>query len=248
MPYTPRVNGKSVTVDVPSEMPLLWVLRDVLNLKGTKYGCGVGQCLACTVHLGANAVPSCMTPVAAAANLPITTIEGLSADGTHPLQIAWQEIDGGGLMIAAYLEPVEALGQAPAQPAPPLSPNAFIRIDPDGTVTIMAKNPEEGQGIKTTLPMLIAEELDVEWKSVKLQQTDLDEVKYGPQRAGGSTAVPTNWDPMRRVGAAGRQMLIAAAAKQWSVAETECDTLPGVVRHRASNRTAPYGTLAATAA
>jgi isoquinoline 1-oxidoreductase alpha subunit len=93
MPYTLRVNGKSLTVDVPSEMPLLWVLRDVLNLKGTKYGCGVGQCLACTVHLGGNAVQSCMTPVSAAANLPITTIEGLSADGTHPLQIAWQEID-----------------------------------------------------------------------------------------------------------------------------------------------------------
>jgi isoquinoline 1-oxidoreductase alpha subunit len=93
MPYTLRVNGKSVTVDVPSEMPLLWVLRDVLNLKGTKYGCGVGQCGACMVHLGGTAVPSCMTPVAGAAGAPITTIEGLSADGTHPLQVAWQEID-----------------------------------------------------------------------------------------------------------------------------------------------------------
>jgi isoquinoline 1-oxidoreductase alpha subunit len=93
MPYTLRVNGKSVTVDVPSEMPLLWVLRDVLNLKGTKYGCGVGQCRACTVHLAGTAVPSCMTPVSAAASSPITTIEGLSADGTHPVQLAWQEID-----------------------------------------------------------------------------------------------------------------------------------------------------------
>ena len=93
MPYTLRVNGKTVTVDVPPEMPLLWVLRDVLNLKGTKYGCGVGQCRACTVHLGGTAVASCLTAVSAAAAEPITTIEGLSADGTHPVQVAWQEID-----------------------------------------------------------------------------------------------------------------------------------------------------------
>jgi isoquinoline 1-oxidoreductase alpha subunit len=93
MPYTLNVNGQSTTVDVPADMPLLWVIRDVLNLKGTKFGCGIGQCGACTVHLGGRAVRSCMTPVSAAANAPITTLEGLSADGTHPLQIAWQEID-----------------------------------------------------------------------------------------------------------------------------------------------------------
>jgi isoquinoline 1-oxidoreductase alpha subunit len=92
MPFKLTVNGKAVTVDVPADMPLLWVLRDVLKLRGTKYGCGVGQCRACTVHLGGAAVPSCMTPVSAA-TAPITTIEGLSADGTHPVQLAWQEID-----------------------------------------------------------------------------------------------------------------------------------------------------------
>jgi isoquinoline 1-oxidoreductase subunit alpha len=93
MPYKLTVNGKSTAVDVPEDMPLLWVLRDVLNLRGTKYGCGIGQCGACTVHIGGRAVRSCQTPVAAADGVQITTIEGLSADGSHPVQLAWAEID-----------------------------------------------------------------------------------------------------------------------------------------------------------
>jgi isoquinoline 1-oxidoreductase alpha subunit len=87
------VNERSTTVDVPSDTPLLWVIRDVLNLKGTKYGCGIGQCGACTVHLGGKAVRSCLTPVSAATKAPITTLEGLSPDATHPVQVAWGEID-----------------------------------------------------------------------------------------------------------------------------------------------------------
>jgi isoquinoline 1-oxidoreductase alpha subunit len=74
-------------------MPLLWVIRDVLNLKGTKFGCGIGQCGACTVHLNGQAVRSCLTPVSTVASKQVTTLEGLSADGKHPLQIAWQEVD-----------------------------------------------------------------------------------------------------------------------------------------------------------
>jgi isoquinoline 1-oxidoreductase alpha subunit len=93
MAYKLNVNGQTATVDVPADMPLLWVLRDVLNLKGTKFGCGIGQCGACTVHLRGRAVRSCLTPVSAAADAPIVTLEGLSADGTHPVQVAWQEID-----------------------------------------------------------------------------------------------------------------------------------------------------------
>ena len=93
MPYTLRVNGKSATVDVPADMPLLWVIRDVLDLKGTKFGCGAGLCGACTVHLDGRAIRSCQTPVSTVASKQVTTLEGLSADGTHPLQIAWQEID-----------------------------------------------------------------------------------------------------------------------------------------------------------
>jgi isoquinoline 1-oxidoreductase subunit alpha len=93
MAYKLNVNGQTTTVDVPGDMPLLWVIRDVLHLKGTKFGCGIGQCGACTVHLRGRAVRSCLTPVSAAADAPIVTLEGLSADGTHPVQVAWQEID-----------------------------------------------------------------------------------------------------------------------------------------------------------
>jgi isoquinoline 1-oxidoreductase subunit alpha len=93
MPFTLNVNGKAQSVDVPGEMPLLWALRDVLNLKGTKFGCGIGQCGACTVQIGGRAQRSCMTTVKQAANAQILTIEGLSADGSHPVQRAWQELD-----------------------------------------------------------------------------------------------------------------------------------------------------------
>ena len=92
MAFTLNVNGKTSTVDVPGDMPLLWVLRDVLNFKGTKFGCGIGQCGACTVQIDGRAQRSCQTPVSKASGR-ITTIEGLSPDGSHPVQIAWQEID-----------------------------------------------------------------------------------------------------------------------------------------------------------
>jgi aerobic-type carbon monoxide dehydrogenase small subunit (CoxS/CutS family) len=83
------VNGKSHEVDVPADTPLLWVIRDILGLTGTKFGCGIAQCGACTVHLDGEAVRSCSVPVAAAEGKKITTIEGLSADGSHPVQQAW---------------------------------------------------------------------------------------------------------------------------------------------------------------
>jgi isoquinoline 1-oxidoreductase alpha subunit len=93
MPFTLTVNGKATTVDVPGDMPLLWVLRDVLNLKGTKFGCGIAQCGACTVHVSGKPVRSCQLQVAKVGNAAITTIEGLSPNGTHPVQRAWQELD-----------------------------------------------------------------------------------------------------------------------------------------------------------
>src|SRR4051794_35374705 len=93
MAFKLTVNGHSTSVDVPPDMPLLWVLRDVLNLKGTKFGCGIGQCGACTVHIAGRPVRSCQMMAATVADRPVTTIEGLSTDGSHPLQIAWQDID-----------------------------------------------------------------------------------------------------------------------------------------------------------
>ncbi len=111
MTVTFKVNGQSRTVDVPGDMPLLWVLRDVLDMKGTKFGCGVAQCGACTVHLNGQPIRSCRRAVSTVGNAEVTTIEGLSADGSHPLQKAWQELDvpqcgycqAGQIMTAAAL-------------------------------------------------------------------------------------------------------------------------------------------------
>ena len=109
--YKLSVNGKSHAVDVPADMPLLWVLRDVVGLKGTKFGCGIGQCGACTVHFNGAATRSCLLPLQAAGSAKITTIEGLSPDSGHPLQRAWLDINvaqcgycqAGMLMAAAAL-------------------------------------------------------------------------------------------------------------------------------------------------
>ena len=153
---------------------------------------------------------------------------------------------GGGMMVGLYFKP-QAFAQN--QPAPLIPvPSSFIRIAPDGIVTIIAKNPEIGQGIKTSLPMTIADELDVDWKDVRVEQADLDGTKYSNQFAGGSTATPNSWNQMRQVGAAARAMLITAAAQTWGVAESELTTSSGKVMHAATKRSLGYGKLAAKAA
>jgi isoquinoline 1-oxidoreductase beta subunit len=155
-------------------------------------------------------------------------------------------VASGGFTLGLYTRPWA--GAEEPQQQPDLKPQAFIRIGSDGTVTIKARGPEIGQGVKTTLPMLIAEELDADWKNVRVEQADLDEASYGPQSAGGSMSTPNSWEPLRRVGAAARQMLVTTAAGNWGVSAEECTTKSGRVLHTGSGRSASYAELAAKAA
>ena len=154
-------------------------------------------------------------------------------------------VAGGGMLLGLYSHRGAAAGQL--QQTAPLLPEAFIRIDPDSAVTIMSKNPEIGQGIKNSLPMIIADELDVDWSDVTVEQADFDPGLYGLQLAGGSTATPVNWEPLRLVGAAARQMLLSVAAQTWDVLPEECSTSSGVVTHEATDRSMTYGELAGLA-
>jgi len=156
-------------------------------------------------------------------------------------------IAGGGMMLAYYIEPVAKVMAAQFGPPVTLLPASFITITPDGIITLIAKNPEIGQGVKTMLPMMIAEELDADWKDVRIEQGDLN-AKYGFQVAGGSTSTPMNWDPLRQVGAGGRAMLIAAAAQTWGVPASECSTTASRVHHDPTGRSLTYGELATKAA
>jgi isoquinoline 1-oxidoreductase beta subunit len=153
-------------------------------------------------------------------------------------------VAGGGLLLTVALP---RLSQAAGEGAG-ATLNAYVRVTPDNTITITSKEPEIGQGIMTSLPMVVAEELDADWKQVRIEQALADSSIYGRQVAGGSMATPLEWDPMRKMGAAARVMLIAAAAKRWSVAADECQTEAGKVLHKASGRSASYGELASAAA
>ncbi len=126
-----RVNGQAHDVDVPEDMPLLWVLRDVLGLTGTKYGCGMAQCGACTVHLGDTATRSCVLPVAEVGDRPVTTIEGLSADGMHPVQQAWVEED---VVQCGYCQPGQVMAAAALLRAKPKPTDADIDAAMSGNV------------------------------------------------------------------------------------------------------------------
>jgi len=152
---------------------------------------------------------------------------------------------GGGLMLTATMPMIARAATAAGADEATLS--AYVSIAADNTVTIVGKNPEIGQGIKTMLPMLIADEMDADWDQVRITQADFDPQKYGFQFAGGSFATPMNWMPMRQVGAAAREMLLAAAAQRWGVPAASLRTDKGKVLD-ASGRSLTYGDLAADAA
>lgn len=150
---------------------------------------------------------------------------------------------GGGLALE-----IAVPGGAMAAAAAPAELSAYVTIAADGAITITGKNPEIGQGIKTALAMLIAEELDADWARVRVVQADYDPARYPDQFAGGSLATPRNYLPMRQAGAAVRQMLLQAAATRGAVPLAELTTEPGVVVHAPSHRRWTYGELAAAAA
>src|SRR3984957_18074341 len=149
---------------------------------------------------------------------------------------------GGGILFAATFPSLR--GTAMAAGADASMVTLFARISPSGVVTIFAPNPEVGQGTKTALPMIFAEELDVAWKDVVIEMADYQGGKMGGQSSGGSYSTPSNWMPLRKAGAAGRQMLISAAAAKWGVPPSECSTSDGIVTHAPSGRSLTYGLLA----
>ena len=155
---------------------------------------------------------------------------------------------GGGLVLAVSLP--QSARRALAQPSggTPFEANPYVQIEPSGRIVLFAKNPEVGQGVKTSLPMIVAEELDVDWQQVEVRQSEIDAARYGPQFAGGSLSIPMNYETLRRAGATARAMLVAAAAETWNVPAAELTTEAGSVRHAASNRRATYGELADVAA
>jgi isoquinoline 1-oxidoreductase beta subunit len=153
-------------------------------------------------------------------------------------------VAGGGFFLSWGLD---ANGAVAADLAP-MELNAYVRIARDGGMTIFGKNPECGQGIKTMLPMIIAEEMEADWSRVQIATAPTDAKLYGQQWAGGSQSTPQNYDPLRRVGAAGKQMMLEAAAVTWTVPVTQCVAASGVVTHPPTGRKLTYGQLAETAA
>lgn len=153
---------------------------------------------------------------------------------------------GGGLLLGISSGSAEEVGKPTEQTIGEFSPNVFVRISTDGTVTIVSHKPEMGQGVLTSIPMILAEELDIDWKTVKLDIGKADPA-YGNQLSGGSRSVPNSYQPMRQIGATARAMLVTAAAQTWGVPESELTTEAGTVLHAPSVRKASYGELVAKA-
>ncbi|HKK04685.1 MAG TPA: molybdopterin-dependent oxidoreductase [Gammaproteobacteria bacterium] len=297
-----RINGATHELDVAEDTPLLWVLRDTLSLKGTKYGCGVGICGICTVLADGQVLRSCVAPVGEVAGREITTIEGLAERG-HPLLSAWVE---GQVPQCGYCQPGQILSavallkehavpsdaeidtamgdvlcrcgtyqrirravhaaareQPDATPelvASPAAPAAgrevtlddWIRIAPDGTVTVQINHSEMGQGVTTALAMLIGEELEVDPARIRTEFAPAAPRYRNPifdeQTTGGSTSVRGEWERLSEAGARARVRLIKAAAQRWRVRQKDCTAEDGTVVHRPSGWRLGYGELAEAAA
>ena len=148
---------------------------------------------------------------------------------------------GAGLVVAFYLPGCKN------ESGGPFAPNAYLKISSDNKITVMVPRSEMGQGIRTALPMILAEELEADWKTIQIEQVGASTL-YGSQATGGSASVSSTWDPMRKAGAAARQMLIAAAAQEWGVDPATCRAAQGAVMHASSQRRLSYGELAGRAA
>ncbi len=299
-----EVNGRHHRLTTDPRTPLLWVLRDALHLKGTKYGCGVGICGSCTVLVDGKATRACVTTLAEAAERKVTTIEALAANPQEPLLRSWiaEQVpqcgycQPGALMAAAGLlgstkspsaaeitaaldgvlcrcgtyprmrRAIDRVLRGVDRPAPNehrrapeqaagtavFQPNPWVRIAEDGAITIVIDRSEMGQGVATSLAMLVAEELEVDLAQVGIEFAPADPAyanpEFGEQVTGGSTSIRSSWLPLRRAGAEAREMLIAAAAAAWQVDASECRAEHGAVLHLRSERRLGYGTLAAKAA
>src|SRR5438093_1058811 len=206
-PISFTVNGKRATVNVTPDTPLLWVLRDTLGLTGTKFGCGIAQCGACTVHLDGVATRTCVLPVAAVAGKRVTTIEGLSRNRSHAVQRAWIAED---VPQCGYCQSGQIMAAAALLANHPHPSDADIDFAPADKAYI---NP-----------------------------------MFGMQGTGGSTSVRAAYTPLRKAGAAAREMLVAAAGETWGVDKSECRAEQGAVLHAASGRRLTYGKLAVKAA
>lgn len=294
------INGESHELDVAGDTPLLWVLREALDLKGTKYGCGVGICGICTVLADGEPLRSCVVPVGQVGARGITTIEGLAERG-HPVLSAWitEQVpqcgycQPGQILAAAALlgrdtapddaaidaamsgvlcrcgtyqrirraihraarHPYDAGQPIPAMPAPVeagIALDDWIRIAPDGTVTVVINHSEMGQGASSALAALVAEELEVDLAQVRTEFAPAEKRYRNPifkaQITGGSTSVRGEWERLSLAGAHARSRLIRAAALQWKVAEKDCVAEQGAVMHRPTGRRLTYGELAGAAA
>ncbi|MEE8162250.1 MAG: molybdopterin cofactor-binding domain-containing protein [Acidobacteriota bacterium] len=155
---------------------------------------------------------------------------------------------GGGLVLALHLGEISHIVGQPAGNEAAFIPNAFLRISSDGSILIYSQIPEMGQGVKTALPMIVAEELDAEWSPVRVEQAPINEEVYGRQRAVGSRSIPTSWNQLRQAGAVARTMLVAAAAQEWGVSPKACVTKKSTVIHSPSGRRLSYAELANRAA